>query len=145
MPRESHSSPALPCHPLTSRLLSFGQLLAVALICSPALRSQDFADPADNISRKAAVAKSEELTGSIREVTSKKPGWYGVVIDHGGGKATHMVVSPATKFWENYKPLDTAKALPKIAIGQKVRFIHKQDMDLALHVIWASDVMFVPK
>jgi hypothetical protein len=127
-----------------SCLLSVCWITAVSVLTG-SLWAQDLSDPADIIARQAAM-KPQEIAGLIQNVTTNKPGWYAVALDLGKGQSIRIVVSPATKFWgEDNKALDAAKATPRIASGQKIRMMHKAEIDQALHMVWASDVMFVPK
>jgi hypothetical protein len=119
--------------------------IVLVSILPGSLKAQDFADPADIIMRKAAM-KPLEIAGQIQSVTTNKPVWYGVNLDLGKGQGIRIVVSPATKFWgEDNKALEVAKAIPRIAAGQKIRMMHTLEIDQTLHIVWASDVMFVPK
>ena len=118
----------------------------------PRIQAQDFADPSSIL--EARAAKPIEIEGKIQSTTTNKPGWYAVILDLGNGKALKVFVTPGTKFWGSdpakpkgspYIAVTSDKALPKIAAGQKVRALHKLDTDVALHLIWISDLLFVEK
>jgi hypothetical protein len=122
-------------------LLSILLISAVATI-SPMLCGEDFPQQ-DEIKRYEELTKSVELNGTIRSSVTANPGWYLLAMDGEDGKPFSLLLTPDTKFYEHYQPLEAEKGHAKIVVGQKVRLIHKPAFDEALHRMWASDVMYV--
>ncbi len=107
-----------------------------------ALHAQDFPQQ-EEIKRYEELTRSVELNGTIRSAATAKPGWYLLAMDGEDGKPFVVLLTPDTKFYEHYQPLDADQGYAKTVVGQKVRLIHKPAFDEALHRIWASDVMYV--
>src|SRR5580658_6792692 len=85
--------------------------------------AQDFADPDTMIfrqKRKIAPAARPEVAGTIESTSTAKPGWYSVVLKLDNGKSLRVVVVPATKFYKDYAPIDSAAAYPQLVNGCKI-------------------------
>jgi hypothetical protein len=122
--------------------------LLVAMAASVSM-GQDFSDPADIIkyfhSRQQSPGQKStlpEIDGKIQNCTTAKPGWYGVTLDLENGKQLHVIVAPSTKFYKDYKPLDSNAAYPQLHQGQKIRALHNPETDEALRNIIITDLMF---
>jgi len=122
-------------------------ILSLLAALSP-LRSaaSDFSDPADILafkrSQNATHTTFPELNGSIESASTAKPGWYGLMLKQGDGKLIKVIVSPATKFFKDYAPIEPAAAYPQLAQGAKVRALHNPENDVVLHTIIVTDLMF---
>jgi len=108
--------------------------------------ASDFADPADTMTylhrQKAGDAGLPEIAGSMESASTAKPGWYSLVLKLDNGKEVRVVVVPATKFYKDYAPIESAAAYPQLLKGCKIRALHDPEQDLALRNIIIKDLMF---
>ena len=108
--------------------------------------AQDFSDPADVLTyqhkQKAGHASLPEIDATIESTSTAKPGWYALNLKLDNGKALKVIVVPATRFYRDYAPLDSAAAYPLLVQGCKIRALHDPDQDLVLHNIVVTDLMF---
>jgi hypothetical protein len=120
--------------------------LLVSCLAASETVAQDFSDPADILryrqKQKAGDAGLPEIAGAIETATTAKPGWYALGLKLDNGKEIKVVVVPATKFYKDYAPIDSAAAYPQLVQGCKIRALHDPEQDLLLRNIIVKDLMF---
>lgn len=82
-----------------------------------------------------------EIAGIIRSASSAKAGSFSLALTLDKGGEIQMTVDPQTKFYKNYKPMESAAAYPLLTAGQKVRILPKSVAANAP----ISDLMFVDR
>jgi len=82
-----------------------------------------------------------EIDGTIRSASSAKAGFYSLALTLEKGGEIQMVIDLQTKFYKDYKPMESAAAYPRLVAGQKVRVLPKSTAANAP----ISDLMFVDR
>ena len=116
----------------------------------PTLRATDLTDPSDIIGLNAAQNQRQqgqnvEVDGMIESVRPGNTGWFSLILELDNGNQIPVIVYPETKFYQNYKPMDTIAAYKLLAHGQKIRMLHNTYMDTYVKHTMISDLMFVDK
>jgi hypothetical protein len=116
----------------------------------PNLRGTDLTDPSEIIRRNAEQNQRQqgqnvEVDGMIESVKPGNAGWFSLILELDNGNQITVIVYPKTKFYQNYKPMDTAPAYKLLAHGQKIRMLHNTYMDTYVKHTMISDLMFVDK
>ncbi|MBV8213274.1 MAG: hypothetical protein JOZ08_08620 [Verrucomicrobia bacterium] len=114
------------------------------------LRATDLTDPSEIIRRNAAQnqvqqGQNVEVDGMIESVKPGETGWFSLILELDNGNQITVIVYPKTKFYQNYKAMDTAAAYKLLAHGQKIRMLHNTYMDTYVKHTMISDLMFVDK
>ena len=134
----------------TIGLIGLSILLISIECCLPNLRATDLSDPADIIRRNAAQNRNQqgqnvEVDGMIESVKPGNTGWFSIILELDNGNQITVIVYPKTKFYQNYKAIDTGAAYKLLAHGQKIRMLHNTYMDTYVKHTMISDLMFVEK
>ena len=87
------------------------------------------------------VTPPAEIDGTIRSAASAKAGSFSLTLTLDKGGEIQMTVDPQTKFYQDYKPMESAVAYPLLTAGRKVRILPKS-RDAAAAI---SDLMFVDR
>ena len=87
------------------------------------------------------VTPPAEIDGTIRSAASAKAGSFSLTLTLDKGGEIQMTVDPQTKFYQDYKPMESAVAYPLLTAGRKVRILPKSK-DAAAAI---SDLMFVDR
>jgi len=82
-----------------------------------------------------------EITATIRSASSSKAGSYALALTSDKGGEIQMLVDPQTKFYKDYKPMESVAAYPRLIAGQKVRILPKSTAANSS----ISDLMFVDR
>jgi hypothetical protein len=131
-------------------LLGVTALLLLNGYSLPNLRATDLTDPSEIIRRNAAQNQRQqgqnvEVDGMIESVKPGNIGWFSIILELDNGNQVTVIVYPKTKFYQNYKAMDTAAAYKLLAHGQKIRMLHNTYFDTYVKHTMISDLMFVDK
>jgi hypothetical protein len=100
----------------------------------PSLRATDLSDPSEIIRRNAEQNQHQqgqnvEVDGTIESVKPGNTGWFSLILELDNGNQITVVVYPKTKFYQNYKPMDTAAAYKLIAAKRRKERKKRPRMD----------------
>jgi hypothetical protein len=131
-------------------LLGVTALLLLNGYSLPNLRATDLTDPSEIIRRNAAQNQRQqgqnvEVDGMIESVKPGNIGWFSIILELDNGNQVTVIVYPKTKFYQNYKAMDTAAAYKLLARGQRIRMLHNTYFDTYVKHTMISDLMFVDK